>query len=131
LYVSLIKIIFSFIITKIPLFLLTKLAIKSDEDAEAEIFDQVFKNEKNKIIEIRKETLKYMRIRHLFFFFFFFILIGFSLYYTSIFCIVYNGSSKNWFTDGFFGMFIDYLIGILIILILSILRILLIRYRNR
>ncbi len=71
-----------------------------------------------------------MRNKHIFFFTLFFIFCGFSLYYTSIFCIIYKGSSSNWLSDGFFGLFTDFFFGLFLIAILSFVRLLLMKFRN-
>jgi hypothetical protein len=121
----------SIILCKIPTFILTKLGNLTSEEIEIEIFEELYLKDRERIFEIRKENAKLKRVKIFLFFIFYLIFSGFCLYYTTIFCIIYNGSSNNWIADGFFGLFIDFLILFLKLFVLSLIRILLINYQNR
>ena len=122
------KILLSVFVSKIPLALLNYLGDKNVMEIEKKVFEELYTKDRKRILEIRGEHLNEMKCRHFSFFMLYFIFCTFSLYYTSIFCVIYNGSCSSWLSDGFLTIFLDYITSFTVILVLSIMRILFMKY---
>ncbi len=88
------------------------------------IDDVLIKKDKKKIEELKKKLNNTMKFKYFMFYLLFVIFSAWCIYYSTIFCNIYRGSSKNWIADGFVGLIIDYIKAIILIFLLSISRIL-------
>jgi len=97
--------------------------ITKTEVNQNKIYDGLIKKDKQVVEELREESEKLMRIKYIFYYILFVIFSAFCLYYSTIFCTIYRGSSKNWLSDGFVGIITDYTMKIIFIFLLSFTRV--------
>jgi len=125
------KICISIFITNVIKFLLNW-AISRSNDNQTKIFDAILGKDKKLIQELRKEYEIQMIKNYICFYFTFILVSLIILYYNTIFCSVYIGSSLNWLSDGFIAILLDLLfIQIIIITLLALTRTGLRRFKNR
>lgn len=101
------------------------------ETVRNKINEEILKKDKNKVEELLKESEGLMRTRYLIYYIIFVMLNAFCLYYSIIFCIIYRGSSKNWFADGFIGIIIGFSCKLILIFMLTTIRISVRKFEDR
>jgi hypothetical protein len=117
-------------LTTIPELVLPLITSKSKE-MKKKINEEILKKDNRKIKELYDENEKKMRKNYIFHYVIFVALSTFSLYYSIIFCIVYRGSSSNWFADGFIGIMISLIVKLILLILLTVLRVGVRKYQDK
>jgi hypothetical protein len=83
----------------------------------------IIQKNKKEIIEYRKQNLKKLKTNYIIFYIFYTIFTVFCIYYVTVFCAVYQGSSLNWLSDGFIGILIFFTFKTITIFVVMLIRV--------